>query len=103
MLIGAALRALADVTGMAFPFVPKMKFIFIIFFLDYSSSRLVLLCCTFETDRGRINAVGHIWSQKITWLRFEQSYTNSEINCVLFSCLLCYIGLLVVLFVNLNS
>lgn len=49
MLIGAVLRALADVTWMAFPFVAKMKFILIIFlrlFLKQSS----FITFTFEAD-----------------------------------------------------
>lgn len=50
MLKGAVLRALADVTWMAFPFVAKMKFILIIFFrLFLKQSSFITF--TFEADR----------------------------------------------------
>lgn len=62
VLVGAVLRALADVTGMAFPFVAKMKFIFVIFWRFFlKQSGFIALYCW-----GR--QWGHMQTQKLTWL-----------------------------------
>ncbi len=50
MLIEAVLRALADVTWMAFPFVAKMKYILIIF-LRLFRRQSNFITFTFEADR----------------------------------------------------
>lgn len=67
MLIRTVLRALADVTGMAFPFVTKNE-IYIHHFLKIISKAVGIAYIVLLRQTGRRQAMAHMQTHKITWL-----------------------------------